>query len=133
MTIESTIFARLQAVSGLTALIGSSPCRAYFGGKAPQNPATPYVVWFRVSEQRDSAMGGDIGVVRGRYQFSVFAETADSASAVAEQLRLALQRWRNSSGGTAVQDTYLLTRQDLYEDDTKLHHAALDFEIVHQE
>lgn len=132
MTIESTIFTRLQAVSGLTALIGSSPCRAYFG-KAPKDPDTPYMVWFRVSEQRDSAMGSDIGVVRGRYQFSIFDATADGASAVAEQLRQALQRWRNSGSGTTVQDTYFLTRQDLYEDDAKLHHAALDFEIIHQE
>ena len=82
----------------------------------------------------------DTGLVRARFQFDCWSGehengdsgTFDESKAVAKQVRLALQRWRNTSG-TVVQDTFMIGDQDLTEHDTETYHAALDFEIFYEE
>ena len=81
---------------------------------------------------RERAMGRDTGDVRARLQVSCWAKRHDE---VAEQVRLALQRWPvrdpNYSGG--ILDIYLENELDLYEPDTLTHHRVLDFEVVYTE
>jgi len=135
-SVQEVLFARMQAVSALTSLVGT---RCYYGPVAAKNPTLPYINFFRISESRESAMGADIGIVRARFQFSVFAAGADAVDAVAKALDgdgagSALRRWQPGTSVTpSVQDVFFLTRQDLYEDDTKLHHAAIDYEVIHGE
>ena len=84
---------------------------------------------------RERAMGRDTGDVRARLQVSCWAKRHDEAAAVAEQVRLALQRWplRDTSYHGVLQDIYLDTELDLYEADVKVHHRVLDFEVVYTE
>ena len=84
----------------------------------------PAVTYRRVSSNRYSAMGVDAEVVKARFQVDVWALTYDSASAVRDQVRAALQRWRTVTG-TTVQDTFIISETDLYEDDTHQHHIAM--------
>lgn len=39
------IFALLSANAGVTALLGTSPCRAYPFGNAPDQVTKPYITW----------------------------------------------------------------------------------------
>lgn len=125
MSVEETLYTRLSGYAGLTALVST---RIYPNQKA-QDVALPAVSYRRVSSNRYSAMGIDAEVVKARFQVDVWASTYDSASAVRDQVRGALQRWRNSGTGSTVQDTFIISETDLFEDDTKQHHIAIDVEI----
>jgi len=127
--IEDAIFTRLTTHAGLSALIGT---RAY-PLQAPQNAATPFLVYQRVSAQRISAMGNDTGLARGRFQVSCFASTYSSAKDVAAQARAALQRWRGTVNGTTIQDTYFENDVDVYNPGTLIYHVAIDVEIIYEE
>lgn len=135
MAIETLIFTRLSTFGGLTALIGT---RVY-PNIAPQNAARPFVTYRRVTSDRPAAMGSDSGVVRARFQFDTFAEDDetevgfDDAAAIRAQIRAALKRWRDPVGPPVVQDTFLVSEIDLYEDDTRLHHLADDYEVNYRE
>ena len=77
-------------------------------------------------------MGSDTGLARARIQVDGWAKSYDEVRAVAEQVRLALQRWSNSVG-TVVQDIYILNELDLYETETRLHRVMFDFDVVYVE
>ena len=136
MTVEAEIFTRLKDFAGLSALVSDR----IYPVTMPQEVEMPAVSYRRVSAERISAMGVDTGLVRARFQVDCWSGehsdgtvgTFDEAKAVAKQVRLALQRWRNTSG-TVVQDTFMKGEQDLHEHDTKTYHAALDFEIIYEE
>ena len=128
MAIEATLYTRLTTHAGLSALV---VLRVY-PNHLPQDVAYPAISYRRVTTQRPSNFGADAGIVRARFQIDVWASSYDSASAVREQVRSALQRWTNTSG-TVVQDTLFLDDQELYEDDIDVHHFPLDFEIIYEE
>ena len=136
MTVEAEIYTRLKDFAGLSALVSDR----IYPVTMPQNVEMPAVSYRRVSAERISAMGVDTGLVRARFQVDCWSGehddgtvgTFDEARAVAKQVRLALQRWRNTSG-TVVQDTFMIGDQDLHEHDTETYHAALDFEIFYEE
>ena len=83
MSIESVLVTRLGGFAGLTALIGTTPARLYFG-EMPQKTALPAVSYGRVTAQRVSVMGADSGLVRARFQFVVWSANAKSARQVVE-------------------------------------------------
>ena len=137
MTIEAEIYTRLSGFAGLSALVST---RIYPRGEMPQNVEMPALSYQRISAERPSAMGVDTGLVRARFQFDCWSGvhrddtegTFDESRAVFEQVRLALQRWRTTSG-TIVQDTFIVGDQDLYETESKTFHAVLDAEIIYEE
>lgn len=131
MTIESVLYTRLTTHAGLSAL---TALRVY-PNVLPQNVSYPAISFRRVSSERPSAMGSDIGLVRARFQFDVWAESYDLAPGArtsAEQVRLALQRW-SDAGPPVVQEVFFLNDLDLFEPQTALHHVALDFEVNYEE
>ena len=131
MSIESVLYDRLTSHAGLSAL---TDLRVY-PNVLPQGVAMPAISFRRVSSDRPSAMGSDIGIVRARFQVDVWGNSYDEADGVrpaAEQVRQALQRW-NTAGPPIVQETFFLNDLDLYEPQTGLHHAALDFEVNYEE
>lgn len=106
--IQEAIVARLAAVSGLTALIGTQPTMRCYPRLAPQRPTYPIVVYTRSEpEERERAMGSDPGLVHSHWAFVVVDSNVTMVRNVAEQLRLALERWRTTSNGTTVQDTFI--------------------------
>ena len=128
MAIEATLYTRLTTHAGLSALVVDR----VFPNHLPQDVTYPAISYRRVTSSRPSNFGADAGIVRARFQIDVWASSYDSASAVREQVRLALQRWSNTAG-TVVQDTFFIDDQELYEDDIDVHHFPLDFEIIYEE
>lgn len=128
MTVETVLFSRLSGFAGLNALISN---RVY-PTVIPQNSPLPVVSYRRISTTRESAMGSDTGIARARFQLDSFAESFSAVRPVAEQVRAALQRWRNNSG-TVVQDSFILSEDDDYDHETKLYRVMQDFEVIYVE
>ena len=131
-SINDELATRLRAFAGLTALVD----RRVRWTLLDEKDALPAITLQWVGGgHRERAMGTDTGDVRARLQVSCWAKRHDEAAEIAEQARLALQRWpvrqKNYSG--SIQDIYLENELDLYEPDTKTHHRVLDFEVVYTE
>lgn len=102
--IEESILTQAAASSGLTALIGSAPMRLN-PQLLTQDPTYPAVTYTLISAPRESVMNADPGLVSARMQFSAWSATYKEARNVAEQLRVAFQRWRGTVGGVEILDT----------------------------
>lgn len=131
MSIDGTIYSRLSGAAGLTALAGDR----LFPGVAPALVDVPFVVWRRVSVVRYPAMGSDSGLVSVRIQFDIIAGTYSSMRAVVEQLRAALQRWRDPAASPEVIDCTIETELEQTEDlaDAVLHRGIVDIILHHRE
>lgn len=133
MTIQALLYTRLSGFAGLTALVAGR----IYPNRAPQDAARPYVTYRLVSDTRPPAMNRDSGVARARFQFDAFAdETAggyDAADAIRVQVSAALKRWRDPVGPPVVQDVFMVSQIDLYEDDIRMHNASADYEVNYRE
>lgn len=130
MTVQAALFNRLTNFSGLAALVASRVYPVH----APQNVSKPYITYHRISAVRVLAMVSNTGIVRARYQFDVWADSFDKTQEIAEQIRLALDRWSGTLEGTEVEVAFILNDgPDLYEDRERLHHKVMDFEINYRE
>lgn len=129
--IEPALFTRLSTFAGLTALVST---RVY-PGVAPQNAALPFVTYRRVSAVRPWGMGSDAGIVMARVQLDTFALSYAAARSVAEQVRGALQRWRDEAAAVPVLDCTIEGETDLYEPDATppLFHAVTDVMLTYRE
>jgi hypothetical protein len=128
MTVEADLFTRLSTFTGLSALVADKVYPLIL----PQGVTLPAVSYQRVSSIRPSAMGADIGIVRARFQVDVWAQDFDSSKAIAEQIRLALQCY-HGTGTVEILEIFFLNEVDLYEENTRIAHQALDFEVNYRE
>lgn len=99
--IEAAIKTRAAAASGLAALIDTR----FYPQLMPQNPTYPAVTYMLVAAPRETAMGADPGIVYAHLQFSAWSLDYLEATQVAEQLRVAFQRWRGTVGDVEILDT----------------------------
>ena len=88
--IAEALWARLQAVAGVTALVSA---RVY-PLLLRQNPTYPAVTYEKVSGPRIENLQGLSGLAHPRFQFSCFGDDYEEADSVAEQVRLALEGYR---------------------------------------
>ena len=131
MTIDAVLLDRFSTFAGLVALVGDR----IYANVAPQAVDLPFVTWRRVSAVRYPAMGSDSGIVSVRIQLDVIAKTYLSMRAVMDQLRAALQRWRDPDASPAVIDCTLENELEEVEDlaDEVLHRGILDIMLHHRE
>lgn len=124
--VETILYARLSGYSGLTALVGDRIHPVIL----PEGVTYPAVTYQRISTYpRDSSMSVDNGLVRARFQISIWADTYASVKSVKEQVRGALQRYTT----TGLQGSYLVSENDLYDEDALKYGVAIDFELVYME
>ena len=131
MSIDSEIYDRLTGFAGLSALISNRVGPL----ELRQDETLPAVAYWRVSSIRETAMGSDPGIVRARYQFDVYDTGSGarlSAINIGEQIRLALQRWRTTTG-TIVQDTFFMNDSWGYNETREDQILMLDFEVIYVE
>ena len=110
--IETAIYQRLAAFAGLTALVGGASAPRITPHLLTQDTAYPAVTYFVVSAPRETAMGSDPGIVHARMQVECWALKYLDAVNVAEQVRLALQRYRGTVAGTVILDTFIDDMRD---------------------
>ena len=118
-----------------TALIEDATVNGYVDGRAyyslaPQDVAKPYIVLTRVSGPREYSLDGPTGLYRARFQFSVFSQSYYEAKSIIDAIRSVL----SGASGQLVEDpadtigaSFLDNELDLYEEETKLHHIAVDY------
>ena len=124
--IESTLYTRLSTYSGLTALVSTR----IYPLVCPQGVTYPAVVYQRISTMaREVAMGSDPGIVRARVQVTAWADNYTSAKAVADKVRLALERYRT----TGLFDIYIIGENDLYDEEALKYGVAVDAKVVYLE
>ena len=129
MTVEADLFSRVSGYAGFTSLAST---RLYYI-EAPQNVTLPYATYSRISSRRASLMGADSGVVWARFQFDTWASTPDSARALLEQVRAALQRY-SGTGTVTIDDIYIENDLDLArEPDVKIYHSTMDAIVIYRE
>lgn len=97
------VFATCYASATVKALIGTTPCRLYPYGDAPQGVTKPYAVWQLVTGVPENYLGQVPDIDSYTTQIDVYALTSDSARAVATALRNAIEpvahvvRWGGES------------------------------------
>lgn len=124
--IETTLFTRLSTFAGLMALIATR----IYPIIMPQGVTYPAVTYQRISTQpREIAMGEDPGIARARIQITSWGETFVSARTVADQVRLAMERYTVAG----IFDVYIIGEMDLYDPDALKFGVAIDCEVVHSE
>lgn len=132
MQIEQAILKELLADSGITGLIGE---RLYYV-KAPQDVTSPYVVFFKASAPREYSHDGASELARPRFQFSCFAETYYQAKQIAEAIRSVIEAFSGvmgGAGGVEIGHCFCINESDIYEENTRLFHVAVDYLIWHKE
>lgn len=129
MNAEKAIYARLAAVAGVTALVGTR----IYPVLAPQNPTFPHLVYQRISAERIGNLGADTDMVESRVQVSCFADSYSGTKELADAVRLALQRADGTFGGVTVDDMWIESDQDIYDPQTRDHFVAIDVLVRHRE
>ena len=129
--IETAIYSKLSGHAGLAALVVAR----IFPNVVPQNTANPCVRYQLVSSSEPQAMGSGTGIIRSRFQFSVYHDKDNykQAKAVMTQIKDALKRWSDAGSDPVVQDTFFLNENDLYDSQTEEHQIVADFEIIYTE
>ena len=128
--LNEAIFARLQAVTGVTDLVGTR----VFPLLLPQDPTYPAVIYQQITGSRESAMGSDVGLVEATVQIDSYATTYAGARVLAEAVRVALQRFRGTVASVVISDVFVLEGPlDLYEDAVKKYRVQQDFLVWHRE
>lgn len=108
-------------VALVTALVGG---RVYPAGTA--STVTPYLTYFRVASIEQSTLdanGGTGNMYETRLQIDVWATSYASAQATAAAVKAALKGW--------AKQNVVLSEDDGFEADTKLHRVMLDVSVWH--
>lgn len=129
-TIKAALKDRLTSFAELSVLIGSR----VFNITAPQGVLRPYITYRRVrTPERLTSLLGSSGRARPRFEFEVWADSADSMDAVAVALRHALDGYRGRISGVEIGGASLVDEDEDYLMEVQLYHATQVFEITHGE
>ena len=124
--IEATLYTRLSTFAGLTALVSTR----IYPLICPQGVTYPAVTYQRISTMpREVAMGSDPGIARARIQVSAWGVTYSSVKAIADQIRLALERYNT----TGIFGTFIIAENDLYDEEALKYGVAVDAEVMFSE
>ena len=66
-------------------------------------------------------------------QVDVWASTYATAKSVAEQVRLAMNGFSGTVSSVVIHGARAVNERDLYEEETRIHHIALEYEVLHAE
>ncbi len=130
---SDVINTRLLAVAGVTAIVGVGAAARIYPVEIAQGAILPAITYQRITGPKISAMGADTGLTRPLFQVDCWAETYREADDLAEAVRAALQRWKDTVLGIVVQQTTLENMTDLHEDEDDTHRVSMDFRFSHLE
>ncbi len=98
--------------------------RAY-AAYAPQDVANPYIVFRLIAGSRRYSHDGFSSLSVDRVQVSVYADTYATARGVADEVINRMESW------ATAQATFMASQVDIYEEETKLYHIPVDYEVWH--
>lgn len=92
------IFAICSVDSNVQSYLGSSPCRFYPFGEAPQRVELPYAVWQTISGAPEKYLSQRPDIDRFTLQIDVYAASATQARDAAEALNYAIEPYAHIIG-----------------------------------
>lgn len=120
---NESAFRTLLASAAVTALVSDR----IFPVLAEQSCTRPYIVYSRASSDPQNSLGGFTAALeRIRWQVDCYAETFDSAIAIAAAVRAAV-----AAGGSGIQGI-CINELDFFEDDTRLFRRLVEFSVFHR-
>ena len=132
MTLEESLYARLNGYAGLTALVAAR----IYPMSMEQNPTLPLVTYRRIGGTPDQKFGGTAGIGNPVFSVTSWGETYKSARATAAQVRAALNvsmAALGGSGGVNAQIERITEGIDLKDPDTGWYYIPEDYVIHVQE
>lgn len=129
MTIESALYTLLSSYSALAALVGT---RIYMN-TAPQEAALPLITYQVISNERDYHHGGQASMAGPYVQFTIQAQTYQSARAVCAAVRARLSGYKGTVSTVVIDGCFLENEFDGYNLDTPTHTVRQDYRIRWQE
>jgi len=110
--IEDALYSRLSGFAGLTALVGTR----IYPLKLEPGAALPAVSFQLIDAERDRLSGQDGVDHAARFQLDSWADTYESAKAVAAQVVAALDRWSGTVAGVVVNTSFIDSERDTFEE-----------------
>lgn len=138
MKAESVIYERLSTHSGVTAYVGAGPAARVHPTVLPQGVQLPAIVYRRISSRRVQGVHSDPGYAYVTLQITCYAETFATVAALAEQVRVALERYGSAVTGTSiagvtVYDIEFGSEASTYEPELGIEAYSLDVTVLHAE
>lgn len=132
--IDDALRTRLLAVAGVAALVVTSGNQDPHKNRVypvilPQGPVFPAITYQLVGERRLSSFTGPIGLPGSLYRVDCWGATYTEASALADQVRLALDGWQDLAGAKRVQASTLQSQESIWEEETRTHRIAHTYRI----
>lgn len=130
---------RLGAVSGVTTIVGSPPNDRIHKFWVPEKPTYPAIAFKLIDTDRLQGVHNDCGWVNATVQVISLAETADAALALAEQVRLALERYGSNQpagipfAGTTLYDIEMGSEAEGYAEEAEAFFVTQDWTVEHLE
>lgn len=124
--IETALHSRMSGYAGLSALIGTRIYPLHL----PQKPVYPCAAYRRTSTKPVNLLSRDTDIMIANFDVAAFSRSADSTFAIAEQIRLCLQRWQGTESGVVIMDSMLTNIDQDYEPDLEIYESELSFEIT---
>lgn len=122
MSIESEVYDRLVGDAGVSAIT-----TRIYPARVPDKATLPVIRFFRLSTERPSAMGSDLGLAGASFQIDCWASTQAGMIALRDAVRQAMQRWRDAGGTPVIQDAFIEQEQDHgFEIDLQAYRGSVD-------
>ncbi len=103
-----------------------------YNAAAPQDVATPYLVFQKLSRVPGYSHDGPTGYDSCRVQFTAVDATIASAEAVLAQLEAALSGFNGSMGSLTVGSAFIEIETGSYDPDIQLYQSIADYTITIQ-
>jgi len=115
------IYSTLKASSAVTAIVGSSPMRAYGHGNAPQDTEKPYIVYSVYSGSPENNLSDIADIDLYSLQIDCYHQTDSGVESLASAVRDSMEGIGYLTGVPI----------DEREQDTKLFRIAMQFDVWH--
>lgn len=125
----------LTSSATLSPLLGTNVFSAY----SQQRPTTPYLVFVAITVRPLHSHQGPLspGILQRTYQFSIFDPSQSSSITIADALEDLLDGYQGvmavsadpSAQQYSIQTALLLSRNHMFDPESRVHHQALDFFI----
>lgn len=130
---------RLQQTAAVTAIVGASPNDRIHKFWVPQKPVYPAIAYKLLATDRLVGTYSDPGYCKATVQVISLAKTADAADALAEQVRLALERFGSAQpagipfAGATLYDIVMGSSADGYSPEAESFFVSQDWTVHHLE
>ncbi len=130
MNIKVEAAKRLLAITALKAITGT---RIYRGNRLPRSQGLqpPHIIIWQISKSPHYDHDGYSGLTDALLQISCFSHDPDDTDRMAAIVRQSLDSWPTEA--SAVNSVFVEDESEGFEQETAIHHTAIDVAIAYHE